>query len=325
MGDLPLAQQVGRQRAGLEGADRVGEMARDRRSLGVLVGVAAAGRLGLEARLDAVADPGEDGGQSEMGVGVGARQPYLQMQSAAVPDHPHRTGPVVPAPGEAGRSERVLGEPLVGVHVGRPQRGRLRQYLQQAGDRLLAQLGQTGLIPVGAEYWLVVSVQRHVQVHTAANAGGRGRHERRCQPVVLGHRPHRVLEQHVLLAGQPRFPVGEGHLHLADGPFEFHGLDGQSGSCEDLSQASAEGGDGGRLVEGVVAVVPRRGSKPPPTGGSGLADGALVEDELGLDPDCRAQAEPGEAGELLGQQGGRCDRVRPAGLDRLGEHHGGAR
>ena len=84
-------------------------------------------------------DPGFDdrtlrdrlyGGDSEMRVHVGARQPVLDMNTLAVSDDAHRAGPVVATPGDRRRREHTGDVPLVRIHL----RGEEQRHLAQAGQ-----------------------------------------------------------------------------------------------------------------------------------------------------------------------------------------------
>ncbi len=134
-----------------------------------------------------------------------------------------------------------------------------------------------------------------------------------------------MLEQHVLLARDHGLPVWEGDLDLPWRAFALDCLDRQAGGGQDLAEPAAELPHGGGLVERVVAAVPDSGAKPPPAGRRRVAGGALVEDELGLDPHRRHHTELGELVQLIGQHRARSQRVGPPAADRLGEYQRGAR
>src|SRR5207302_10602289 len=81
-GDLALGEQV------FSRAHRMWNM-----WVVALVSAAFGRRLELQLRVQAMQAGGDHGGDSEMRVHVGARQPVLDMNALAVSDDAHRAGP----------------------------------------------------------------------------------------------------------------------------------------------------------------------------------------------------------------------------------------
>src|SRR5262245_38046586 len=167
-----VAERGARHRSRLERGRRLAQARREARDVG-LVRVALERRLELEALLDAVQARGEQRGEREVRVRVGAGDASLRAQRVAVPDDAEAARAVVVAPRECRRRPAPGGVALVRVDRRREEDRELARARDLPGDELLEDVGLAG------ERALAVAPERRVDVARAADRRVVGlRHER---------------------------------------------------------------------------------------------------------------------------------------------------
>ena len=102
----------------------------------IAVGVALELRAGIGSLLDAVEPGREQGGDRQVRVGIGARDPALDPTGLPVADDPETTGPVVAGPGDRGRRPALRRVALVGIDRRRHEEGELPDVVPHPAEEV---------------------------------------------------------------------------------------------------------------------------------------------------------------------------------------------
>ena len=298
-------------------AEQLRRLAQRRRQLVHAGGVGVAGqRLGqLQFVLDAVEAAGDDRGDAEVRVDVAAGHAVLDPQRRAVADDAQRAGAVVDAPGDAGRREAALREPLVGVDGRRVEQRELAQRREDPGDPAAHQRAEAVRAVAGHHRRPGLVAHRQVDVAAVALALVELRHEGQRLAVVAGDRLRAVLVDGVLVGGLEHLRVAEGDLLLAEVALALHALAVQPGAVHrqpDVAQQRLEPARGEQVV---VDVVVGRRREIAIAAGPGIPIRVVEDDELELGAGVGGESAVGEAARAGGSgcraATGRRDRRSP--------------
>ena len=165
-------------------------------------------------------DRAEQGGGSQVGVGIGAADAVFDMPGRRrAAGHAQAHGTVVDAPGRCQWRIAVGLEAPVGIGVGTEQQQRIEQRVEHAAHPL-AQQWRAGRVGAGEQVVALGVGQAHVQVHAGAGQlGERLGHEAGLHAVLVRHALDDALVAHGLVHGQQGVAVLQGDFHLARGVF----------------------------------------------------------------------------------------------------------
>ena len=212
--DHAVAEGSAGEGAAVQQIDGLGERRRHALAVGV-VGAARRRRRRHEFAVDAVEARSDDGGESQVRVGVATGDARLEPQALAVPDRAERSGAVVAAPEQRRRRERSVRVALVRVDVRREEEGQLVRALDLAGDVLVVERRVPTLTSAG-EQRLVTLPEGAVDVARVALELVDLRHEGDRRAVLVRDLLGSQLVEGVVVGHPQRLLIAEVDLVLAE-------------------------------------------------------------------------------------------------------------